>query len=172
VFFVQALAYYRNNSTLSEERIQFPIQIIAAGYMLAAISKLSEAGLHWVTDSPRISLQILKGYSYTYFNTGDITAYKLGMARAAFITQHKAMVEIVCGISLFLELFAWIAVKNKRTAFVYGLLLLAMHVGIFYFLNVFIGAVFYPMLVFMVNPLYLLYRFVNALYRVLKVYIP
>jgi hypothetical protein len=156
IFLAQCIAYYRNNAYLAEERIQFPIQIIAGGYMLAGISKLKESGLHWITDAPYVSLQIIKGYCYSYFDTGNINELQKGGKYANFILHHRFAMQSLLAASLFLELFAWVAVKSKLRAFVYGFLLLAMHIGIFYFMNILIVAIFYPMLIFMVNPLYFL----------------
>jgi hypothetical protein len=168
IFLAQAIAYYRNAPGLSRERVQFPIQIIAAGYILAGISKLQNSGLHWITDSPLMSIQVLKGYTYAYFNTGNLKDLQQGIKNADFILAHKYIVETLCASSLFLELFAWLAVRNKATAFVYGLMLFAMHMGILYFMNVLIVSIYYPMLIFMINPLYLFYVAANKAYTRIK----
>jgi hypothetical protein len=168
IFFAQFIAYYRNKPWLNEERVQFAVQVIAGGYVLAGISKLNHSGLGWVTDAPLVSIQILKGYCFSYFNTGDIKNYALGMKHANFILQHKYLAESLFAGSLILELFAWIAVKNKATAFVYGILLTAMHMGIRHFMNILIGAIFYPMIIFMVNPVYLIYLLVKKLLSFIK----
>lgn len=163
VFAAQSLAYFRNNVNLKTERIQFAVQIIAAGYMLAGISKLRETGLGWVNESPQASLQMLKGYCANYFNFGDIAELNKGMAFANFAIHHSFWVKLLFGLSLLFELFAFLAVKNKWRAFVYGLLLTAMHIGIFYFMHILIVAIFFPMLLFMVNPAYLGYMFLSAI---------
>jgi hypothetical protein len=168
IFLAQAIAYYRNGTRLNEERIQFPIQFIAGGYILAGLSKLKVSGLGWVSDAPLVSIQILKGYCYNYFTTGDIKQLQRGMMQAGFVLNHKLIIECMCGGSLFLELFAWIAVKNKLTAFVYGVLLTCMHIGINFAMNILIGAVFFPMLFFMINPLYLIYLLLSRLYASLR----
>ena len=157
IFFVQFLAYLSNSKRLKEERVQFAIQIIAAGYVLAGISKLRQSGLEWVTDAPLVSIQIIKGYCFNYFNTGNVKEFELGTQHANFILRHKYAVESIFAASLFLELFAWIAIINRRAAFVYGLLLFAMHIGIKYLMNILIGSIAYPMVVFTINPLRFVY---------------
>lgn len=164
IFLAQCIAYFRNTSQLKEERIQFPVQIIAAGYVLAGISKVRESGLLWFTRAPMVSIQIIKGYSYAYFNTGDIRQFNKGMKHANFILQHAFLAKALLGTSLILELFAWVGVRNKQTTFIFGLMLAAMHLGIWYFMNILIAAVVYPMLIFMVNPLYLLYLLFRKLW--------
>ena len=164
LFLAQAIAYYRNTARLSEERIQFPIQIIAGGYVLAGISKIKMSGLGWVTDAPMVSIQILKGYCYTYFNTGDFAQLKRGEEQANFFLHHTLLIKSLFAGSLLLELFAWVSVKNKLRAFTYGLLLTSMHLAIKHFMNVLIVSIFFPMFIFMVNPLYFVYRLVSKLF--------
>jgi hypothetical protein len=157
VFLAQCIAYFRNNSDLHNERIQFSVQLIAAGYMLAAFSKLNETGLAWISDAPQASIQIVKGYCALYFNNGDIGELNKGIALANFVLQHQLIAKLLFGFSLFLELFAFAGVRNKPSTFIYGLLLTAMHLGIFFFMHIIIVAIFFPMFIFMVNPLYLMY---------------
>lgn len=156
-FFVQFIAYYRNNANLKSERIQFPIQIIAAGYTLAGISKLYESGLGWVAQAPQASIQMLKNYCYAYYDTGDNLYLDKGMQLTTYALEHANTIKTLFAVSLFLELFACLALINKKSAFIYGLLLTSMHIGIFYFMHIIIIPVFIPMLTFMVNPWGLVY---------------
>lgn len=164
-FLAQSIAYFRNNDSLKAERIQFPVQIIAAGYFLSSISKLHQSGLYWVTDAPYASIQMVKSYCYNYFDSGNVEALHKGMAQSNFALQHQLLVKILFGCSLLFESFAWLAVRNKASAFVIGLLLTAMHIGILYFMNILIVAIFYPMLIFMVNPVYVVYAGVKGIYK-------
>jgi hypothetical protein len=156
IFLAQSIAYWRNAKTLKTERIQFAIQIIAAGYLLAAISKLRESGLHWIIDAPMASIQMLKSYAYQYMDTGNPVSLTNGMERAEFALRHPYFIRVLFGISLFFELFAWLAVKNKKWAFATGIALLSMHLGINYFMHILIKSIFYPMVIFLLNPLYCL----------------
>jgi hypothetical protein len=158
VFFAQAIAYYRNNKNLRKERIQFAVQVIAAGYVLAGISKLKESGLQWVAEAPQAALQMLKTYAYYYYDSGDIAQLNIGMAVCKFALTHPILIKCLFAFSLGLELFAWIALRSKKYAFAFGVLLVTMHCGIFYFMHILVAAVFYPMLIFFVNPIYLFFR--------------
>ncbi len=165
VFLAQSIAYLRNNKYLSEDRIQFPIQIITAGYVLAGISKIKDSGIHWILDGPQISLQIMKSYSFAYFDSGDVAQLRTGINYSDFILNHSVLVSGFLSLALAFELFAWLAIKNKRCAFTIGILLTAMHLGIYFSLDILIKGVFYPMLVFMVNPLYLVFVFIKYLWQ-------
>lgn len=156
LFLAQFIAYFRNNANLKTERVQFPIQIIAAGYTLAGIAKLKESGLNWVMEAPQASIQVLKNYCYAYFDTGNVYFLDKGTRFANFVMENQFFVKTLFAFSLFLELFALIAVRNKASAFIYGILLTAMHIGIFYFMHILIFSIFIPMITFFVNPVGLL----------------
>ena len=161
IFLVQFIAYMKNGPRLKSDRVQYAIQVIAAGYVLAAISKLSVTGLSWISSAPMASLQVLKNFAYSYFDSGNLSQMNAGVKQAGFILQHKTTAQILFGVSLFLEFFAWLALKDKLSAMVYGLLLTGMHLGILYFMNILIASIFYPMLILMVNPGYWVYLFVE-----------
>jgi hypothetical protein len=164
VFLAQFIAYYRRTPDLKMERIQFPLQVVAAGYFLAGISKLRESGWAWISDSPQASIQIIKNYCGYYFDSGESAQLQRGVELSSFVLKHAVVVKTLFFFSLIFELSAWVSLRNKKTAFVFGLLLLSMHLGIYYFMHILVVAVFYPMLVFMLNPLYILYLAGRTLY--------
>ena len=158
IFLVQWIAYIKNGPNLNTERIQYAVQIIAAGYMLAAFSKLSQSGLGWISSAPMASLQVLKNFAFSYFDSGNINDLNTGVNMANFVLNHYIIAKMLLGFSLFTELFAWVAIRNKFGALLYGILLTCMHFGIYILMNILITAIFFPMLIFMVNPGYWLYR--------------
>ena len=64
------------------------------------------------------------------------------------------MVVLLAG-SLTLELFALTAAVNKSYARFYGIALLLMHIGIYYFMDILIVSFAVPMVFVMINPFYL-----------------
>jgi hypothetical protein len=60
-------------------------------------------------------------------------------------------------ISLILELFAWISLGSKKRAIIYGILLLSMHIGIKLTMDISLVTISGPMLIFMVNPLFIIW---------------
>jgi len=154
VFFAQSAAYFIGGRNLKENRLQFAVQVIAAGYFLAGFSKLLASGPGWVTDAPYAAVQMIKNYAYEYFNSNSQHSLDMGYKQAGFVIENRGVVILLFGMSLFLELTAWVAMFGKRHAFVYGLLLLGMHMGILYFMDILIVAIFYPMLIILLNPAY------------------
>lgn len=154
IFLAQSIAYFIGGTNLKKNRLQFAVQIIAAGYFLAGISKLIASGPGWVTDAPNAAIQIVKNYAYEYFNSGDPKVMDMGMQQADFVLKNNVFIILLFGLSLILELTAFIATTSKRNAFLYGCMLFGMHMGIYYYMDILIVAIYYPMLIILVNPLY------------------
>ncbi len=159
IFFSQFLSYVfkaKNiDSNIQKNRVQFSVQVIAIGYTLSAISKLNVSGLNWVFDGKKMPLQIMKSYFYSYVNDGNNFFIQKGNEMIKTFNNNLYLVYFLLGFSLLLEFFAVISILNKKISFIYGLLLLVMHIGIFWVLDVAIKGIYIPMLIFMVNPLFL-----------------
>jgi hypothetical protein len=174
VFFAQFLAYlfyqYDSKSNIKKNRIQFSIQVIAAGYTLSALSKLYHSGIFWIQDGQKITLQILKSFYTLFVNHGDVKLLSKAENMVTFIEINPVLISILLGGSLFLELFALLSIKNKKYALVYGVLLALMHLGIYIVMDIAIGSIVYPMILFMVNPFYIIWVIVKSTYQKLAFY--
>ncbi len=169
VFFAQFLAYllyhYDSKSDIKKNRIQFSVQVIAAGYTLSALSKLFHSGIFWIEDGKRITLQILKSFYTMYVTDGDTKWVSKGENMVAFIENHPLIVSFLLGFSLFLELFALLSIKSKKHALMYGLLLTFMHLGIYIVMDIAIVSIVYPMLLFMINPFNIIWVVLRSSYQ-------
>lgn len=173
VFFAQFLAYslhkYDSKTDIKKNRIQFSVQVIAAGYTLSALSKLFTSGIFWVHDGKRISLQILKSYYSLFVNNGDSKIFDKGITMVNFIENHPLLVYFLLGSSLILELFALLSIRSKKHALVYGTLLFCMHIGIYIVMDIAIVSILIPMLLFMINPFYIIWIVFSDLYKKLSI---
>jgi len=159
IFFSQFLSYIfkaKNiDSNIQKNRVQFSVQVIAIGYTLSAISKLSASGLNWVFDGRKMPLQIMKSFFYSFVNDGNNFFIQKGNEMIKTFNNNLYLIYFLLGFSLFLEFFAVVSIFNKKISFIYGLLLLVMHIGIYWVLDIAIKGIYIPMLIFMVNPLFL-----------------
>ena len=157
IFFSQFFSYVfkaKNiDSNIEKNRVQFSVQVIAVGYTLSAISKLNASGLNWIFDGRKMPLQIMKSFFYSYVNDGNIFFIQKG--NDMIFNSNLYLVYFFLGFSFFLEFFAVISIFNKKISFIYGLLLLVMHIGIYWVLDIAIKGIYIPMLIFMINPLFL-----------------
>lgn len=165
VLFAQLIAYLyayfsKNAKTyLYKNRIQFPIQVIAAGYTLSALSKLINSGILWSFNYRGLAIQAKKAIGYKYLFDGSEVLLQKMETFPNFIISHPVLIIFILTLSVLFELFAGIAVFKKKYAFYWGLLLMCMHLGIYFFMNVMILPVIISMIAFFINPLYILYKY-------------
>ena len=161
VFFAQFLAYFihRYYPKLDHKQLRFTfsIQAVVAAYVLSAISKLSVSGMEWASNSKYLSLQILKSFHYKFVNSAESSILKEGIEFASFVQDNQNIITGLLTISLILELFAWISIGSKKRAIIYGILLLFMHIGIKLSMDISLVTISGPMLIFMVNPLFIIW---------------
>jgi len=150
--------YKKDEAKLTKYRHQFVVQLIAATYTLAAVSKLHQSGFQWTHDGANfLAINALKGFLYNYYDSHDINALKEGYQMANLLLSNKTLVFYMLWSALLLELFAFIAVLDIRITLIYGILLFAMHIGIEYVMHILIAGTFYSMIAFFINPFGILY---------------
>ena len=162
-FFAQFFAYLffqlKLNNNLSFNRVQFPVQVVAAGYVLSGISKLYNSGVDWFTsDAQNFSVILLRQMHSNYATTGNIEDYFKGWQMAGWVINNILLIKILLALSLMLELFTFIVLKNKKIAFYYALMLICMHIGIYFAMDIILPTIIAPMVIFFINPLFLFYK--------------
>lgn len=153
--------FLKPDFNLSKYRIQFSVQAIAAVYMLAGISKLKTSGIEWINAGDTFPLQVIKNYSFLYFDSGLEAVRQKGESIAYFMLHYPDLVRTFLGLSLALELFCLLAALNNRIRFVFGVGLLFMHLGIASIMGIGISIIAKPMIVFFINPLYIFFRIMS-----------
>jgi hypothetical protein len=158
IFLAQSCAYWLNGVELLKlkySRIQYSIQAVSVGYFLSACSKLVDSGICWPIDGARITLQVLKSFHYEYYTTFDRSELIKATEVVQFLQEYQGVLTILLACSLVVEFFALSAAINRIYARAYGLVLLLMHIGISYFMDIFISSFAIPMVILLINPLYL-----------------
>ena len=154
----QFLAYFIHRLkpafNLNYYRIQFPLQIIVATYTLAGISKLKLSGLDWIDSGKYFSLQVLKNQYFFYYDTGSEVFRTTAWTKAEWFLKNLLSIKLLLTFSLFLELFCFLALIGKKSRISIGILLLLMHIGIYYVMGILIGGIAWNMVIFLLNPLY------------------
>lgn len=173
LFFAQYLAYqigvFYPKLDYTQLRFTFSIQAIAATYILSAISKLSVSGIFWASSSKYLPLQILKSHQYKYVTNADIDYVNTGNKLASFVQENHTLITALLTISLLLELFAWLSIGSKKRALLYGCLLMLMHIGINWLMDIRLIGISRPMYIFLVNPLFIIWvAALNPLFKLVK----
>jgi hypothetical protein len=102
-------------------------QSVAATYVVSAISKLIESKGDWISDTPYFGLQVAKstGMGFQDYLVPRIDSQTAWLSQ--WFVDHPIGAAIILGAALPLELFAFLALNNRRIALLFGLALYAFH---------------------------------------------
>jgi hypothetical protein len=127
-------------------------QLIAATYVVSAISKLVISNGNWWKEAPYFGLQIAKATGQAYYEW--LAPPDNASWLAQFFIDHPLVAQLFIGIGLPLELFAFLALYNRRSALVFGLALYSFHATVTEMMH--LGFVFHKLLLIalFVNPVW------------------
>jgi hypothetical protein len=109
----------------------YSAQIVAAAYVITAMTKLQVSGLAWITDAPNFVIRIIRFYSGRAIDLNNMALMEKGRLHAEFFLLHSLLLKAGFACALSVELGAVIAMYSKRSAKLYSVLLLLLHGGIF-----------------------------------------
>jgi hypothetical protein len=112
--------------TTEQHAADWTRQIFISTYVVSAISKLIESHGFWLRDTPYFGLQIIKSMGMARY--GDTGEGQNVQWLAQFALDHPWVFRMFLGVALPLELFAFLALLNRRLALVFGCALFAFHV--------------------------------------------
>lgn len=124
-------------ATLTSQRTSFfaAQQMAAAAYVVAGVTKLLRSGLSWFSDSPNIAIQVLKIGNQHYYGDGDKAPFEHAQNIAAIISAHPHITQIMLGIGLLAEFFAFLALYNRKMGLIIGINLIGMHLIVGYLMQ-------------------------------------
>ncbi len=124
--------------SLRSFQINTMLQATAAAYVVSGISKLVRSGGAWLSEIGNIPLQFEKNRLNRVADVADPAAGAISdfAERAgAWIGDHPSLAACFFGVGLFLELFAFMGIWNRRAALLFGLGIILMHSGISMLMN-------------------------------------
>lgn len=151
---------FKNNLTNHDFAVYFSQQAIAAAYVVAGIMKLIKSGIvwkmgvpipGWIKDLPMIAVGIVKTHSQQYYNVLSAETLERGNIIANWIINHPNLTRIIFSGGLFLELFAFLILLNRRWSILIGISLIFMHLGIFEIMQLNFKYNIYVLLIYTVN---------------------
>ncbi len=102
--------------------------VIAACYVLPALSKLLKSGFEWVLKSPgMLATQLVKTHEQAYYNVLDPVFREKAETSIQWVLDNPGMVQLMMGSALALEFFAFLALANRWMALLIGGSLIVMH---------------------------------------------
>ena len=119
-------------------------------------AKLNVSGWEWVNSGHLLSLQVIKNESFRFFDSDHLALMTQAQAKADWFLAHRNSMTLLLGSSLLLELLCPVVLIGPRVRMVYGGLLVAMHLGIYFVMGIEMGGIAFNMIIFFIHPLYYL----------------
>jgi len=120
----------------SESRgaVFFSQQMIAAAYVVSAISKWVNSGggwfpgWCWVQQLPNIAVQFEKNHMQKYYDELIMPAAAVNRGMIDFVIEHPLWAKLLIAPAFYLELLAFLVLLNRRISAVLGIGLIGMHI--------------------------------------------
>lgn len=113
-------------------------QMICAGYVVSAISKWINSGggwipgANWVSQLPNIAVQFEKNRLQAYYDLlQDPVTNEINREAIRFLAEQPGLAMASLSFGFYVELFAFLALFNRVSAFLVGVGLIALHLFIF-----------------------------------------
>ncbi len=105
---------------------------LAAIYLTTAITKLLRSDGAWVFQLRHIGVDLDKTWSQAYYNQLTLDAPGWAVAIKDYVTAHPWAAVLLFAPGLFAEFFAFLGLYGRRLALVLGVLLVVLHLGAIY----------------------------------------
>ena len=109
-------------------------QSLAAAYVVSAISKLIFSHGAWFTTAKYLPLHIVKNTEMKYHDAINPQALTHDWL-PQLLMEHPLLCQLLFGVALPLELFAFVGLYNRRSAALFGIGLIAFHESVTQLMN-------------------------------------
>ena len=123
----------------SEKQIQaihWSKVVIVASYVSSAFVKLFASSEFWIARVPYLALQIIKSNLQAYYTDLEPMAKGWVADFPYWVASHPNLARIFFSGGLMLELFAFLALINRRWALAMGVIILLFHESISFLMNI------------------------------------
>jgi hypothetical protein len=122
--------------TLSQLEMEVGRQVVIAGYVASAVSKLIESKAQWFINAKYLPIHVVKNNDMKFYQLLD-PVYQTYEGVAKVMLEHPLICQLVFGLGLPLELFAFFALRNRRMALFFGASLWFFHYTVMRLMNLF-----------------------------------
>lgn len=105
-------------------------QLLAVVYVVSGITKLWRSDGGWISEVRNLPLQFEKNRMNEYYDTLIMPPQTAADSMGEWIANHPHLAGIFFGGGLFVELFGFLALWNRRMGVIIGLGAIAMHLAI------------------------------------------
>ena len=138
--FRKAGAITKNGRTWWDVMIRYSQLMIIASYMIPGVIKQFKSGGEWFLNSHYIGVQVVKTHRQNFYNDLDPEWESEELpTMATFMLEHRNWTRILLGLGVALQCVAFLALYNRLTWLLFGLLFISFH----YLNDVMFGLFFY-----------------------------
>ncbi len=131
--------------------IYWTLVIFAAGYVICGLVKLQNSDWLWFHKVvPGLAMELQKTNWSSYYDTLEPVPQVL-TTTVNLMNEHPTLARIFFGGGLFIELFAFLALRSRRWSFFYGLAIVALHLSISQLMQLDFWYHIWAAVIFMVN---------------------
>ena len=137
--------------TLPQLEMEVGRQVLIGGYVASAVSKLIESKAMWFVNAKYLPIHMVKNNDMKFYQLLD-PVYQTYEGIAKMMLEHPLACQVVFGIGLPLELFAFFGLRNRRMALIFGILLWVFHFMVNRLMNLFFFFNMGLLIVFLICP--------------------
>mgnify|MGYP001811849534 FL=1 len=155
---------FKEGWTLDRAEVFVSQSALAAIYLTTAITKLHRSDGTWIWQLRNIGVDLDKTWSQAYYNELVVDAPRWAIAIKDFVTAHPWAAVLLFAPGLFAEFFAFLGLYGRRLALVMGVLLVILHFGAIYVMQLEFWQNIACLLIFFINlPYWLVFRWTGRL---------
>lgn len=156
VLLVQTIVVWVKKSSASEQ-LRASLWYYSRGMVLfsygaSALTKIIDTRGLWVWQSKYLPIELVKSWRMEYLDKFD-PAYAGDPAAAFWLNQHSFVAQVVFGAGFFLELFAFLGLRDRAWSAVIGLVIVTMHFSIEWLMQLSFENHQWLCLIFLINPI-------------------
>lgn len=122
-------SWLQPSSSVLQRSIYVTLVIFVASYVVCGYTKLHNSDWHWIQRVPNLALELQKSNWSAYYDTLNPVPESLDTV-VNLMTKYPDMARVFFGAGLFVELFAFVALIGRRSAFFAGIVIIVLHLSI------------------------------------------
>jgi hypothetical protein len=126
--------------------------MVLFSYVASALTKTIETRGLWIFRSRYLTIELVKTWRLQYLEAFD-PQFSGDPPMAFWLNDHPFVAQCVFGVGYFLELFAFLGLRDRVSSAVVGFLLVTMHLGISWLMQLDFANHQWLALIFLVNPI-------------------
>lgn len=130
------------------------LQVIAACYVVAGISKLIKSKGLWVWQTPDLVVEMVKTNDQRLYTKQEEAGGVELVDTIAFMTDYPGLTRLVLGGGFFLELFAFLALYSRKWALAFGIGLFGLHRSILWLMKLGFPENEQLLMIYFINPVF------------------